>query len=131
MKITLRSWASIKNACVKAHYPHEHQKACVLYYTLHSSNKNYEFLLILFIPFSPRCTPLFSHRLRIILPQYSAIFITYGPYYLFQLFYILCRTPTTRRVIEVYGLWKEKENDGHTYTTSFFLIISILQCVLL
>ena len=60
-------------------------------YTLHSSNKtmsSFSYFAI-YSPFlSPRYTPLFSHQLRIILPQLSAIFITYGPYGLLKLLYI-------------------------------------------
>ena len=43
------------------------------------------------ISFPPGPTPLFSHRMRIIVPQYTATFITYGPYYLFKLFNIVVR----------------------------------------
>ena len=115
MKITWQSWASIKNVCVvlllertiiqrimgalqaftfDIHYIPQIKTISFLLYSL------YYYLFP--ISFPPGPTPLFSHRMRIIVPQYTATFITYGPYHLFKSFHIF-RHPQVR-CNSIYGI---------------------------
>ena len=115
MKIAWQSWASIKNVWVLVLLLELTQKtkhgcsaSINFWYTLHSSNKKYEFLLhtlyyyLFLISFPLGSTPLFSHWMRIIVPQYTATFITYGPYHLFKSFHIF-RHPQVR-CNSIYGI---------------------------